>query len=262
MIPQFHVLNCVFFRIRAIPNPNEHFICSKGHTITSHDFHKMLYHCGVDTCELHSFGYKTPNTAWATDIINQVRGGDPNADIYMDYAARYSPDECPWGPEYVENEHYAVLVKHNPTYAFQQGWTSGRASHYMIFAQIQSEIMNFGQVPCFGTCSLESPARSTPMLVNIQKLKVYGTFHHIYKEYMKDFSNATTAFSVKKRLGKLDKIAEELETSSSKIRFEGTFIFPKNFTGTWVQYFSYCRECLRVSLICYLSLQFFECRLN
>jgi hypothetical protein len=100
------------------------------------------------------------------------------------------------------------------------------------------------------------------MLVNIQKLKVYGTFHHIYKEYMKDPGNVTTAKTIKNRLGKLDNIAEILETSSSKIRFEGTFIFPKNFTGTWVQYFSYCRECLHVSLICYLFLQFFECQLN
>ena len=211
----------------------------------------MLGQCGVDTCELHSFAYKTENTVWATNIISRVRERDPDADIHMDYAANFSPDECPWGPEYVENQHYAVLVKYNENKAFLEGWTSGIASHYMIFAQIQSEIMNFGQVPCFGTCSLKSPARSTSMLVNIRKLKVYGTFHHIYKEFMKDFGNVTTAKTAKQRLRKLDQIAEILETSTSKIRFEGSFIIPKDYRVTWVQFFSYCRESLRVSLILY-----------
>lgn len=206
----------------------------------------MLGDCGVDTCELVSFGFKTEKTYWATHIINLVRERDPEADIYMDYAAEYSADECPFGPEYEEDKHYAVLVKHNPQYALAEGWVSGVASHYMIFAHVQSEMMNFGQVPCFGTCLLNSPGRSTPMLMNIQALKVYGTFHHIYKEYMKDFSKVTTVNSLKSRLQKLDKIADILETSSSKIRFEGRFIIPKVLDHTWVQYFSYCRECLKV----------------
>lgn len=225
---------------------NNHIVCGGNHSLASIDFYRMLTQCNIPTCQISSFGFKTPSLMWATRVMTSVREQDPEARIVFDFAAELSSEECPGGPVYVDNRNYAILVRHNPSFALGEGWSGGTSSHYMIYPQIQAEIMDFGQVPCFGTCLLSNPAKMTPMLMAIEKVKVYSTVHHFYKEHKKDFEGVTTACTVKSRLKKFEQIADDIELSTSKIRFEARFVVPENINLPWNDYIANCKDTLKV----------------
>lgn len=161
--------------IDVLPHQNPHIVCAGNHSLAAIDFYQMMLDCDIPSCEINAFGFKSPNIAWATQLMSDVRGEDPQARIVFDLAAEYDPEECPDGPF---DDHYAILVKHSPSFALANEWTTGTANHYMLFPQVQAELTDFGQVPCFGTCLLTNPGKISPMLMAIEKLKVYSTIHH------------------------------------------------------------------------------------
>ncbi len=228
---------------------NAHIVCAGNYTLASIDFYKMLTQCNIPNCQVSSFGFKTPSLGWATSVMSAVRSQDPDARVLFDFAAELDAEECPGGPIYEENRDYAVLVKHNPGFALAQEWVHGTSSHYMMYPQIQAEILDFGQIPCFGTCLLTNPGKLTPLLMAIVKVKVYSTVHHYYKEHKKDFEGVTTAYTVKARLKKFGQIAHDIKSSTSRIRFEARFVVPENLSHPWSHYISDCKDTLKVCLL-------------
>lgn len=236
-----------FHSINVKMSQNGHIVCGGNHTLGSRDFYRMLLECNIPTCQVSAFGFKTPSLGWATSIMTGVRAQDPDARIVFDFAVELDAEECPGGPERMENRDYAVLVKHNPGFALAEEWTSGVANHYMLYPQIQAEILDFGQVPCFGTCTVSNPGRMTPMVMPIEKLKVYSTVHHYYKEHKKDFEGVTTAKTVKSRMKMFHYISDAIHDGTSRIRFEARFVVPLVLTETWEHYLSYCKDTLKVN---------------
>ena len=214
------------------PHSSANFLFTLPQKLCGPEFCSMLFDAGIERIYAHGFAYKaTP--LWGVKLMTRIRQHDPESLISFYMGAVYSPttlhNELGTEAEY-DGEPQIVLAMIDKEDFIEAGF-HGRPQHFPVFSTVQAEVNNFSTIPSFGSVSAGKIGKLGGLPMQIESLKAYGTYHHTFKQHMRDFHSFTTTRTVKKRIDKLRSIIDDLETHSNPgLRIECRFILPPNLT--------------------------------